>query len=109
MSELIEYRVRPVTRFIVTRYERNDKMGSVGGCGRGEYDNYDTAFEVAYALAKADHERKGWPLDDERIQYPQHDELGGATPDEVREYRRSVIGQRAGPIVDGPDRFPLRD
>jgi hypothetical protein len=69
MSELIEFRVRPVTRYIVTRFE-NDGNGACGGSGHGEFDNYETAHAVAYALCKADHERKGWPLDDDRIQYP---------------------------------------
>jgi len=73
--EKIEYRVRPVTRFIITRYEgTTDEDGNSDGsvAGRGEYDNADTAFEVAYALCKAEHDRLGWPLDDERIQYPRH-------------------------------------
>jgi len=66
--ELIEYRVRPVTRYIVTRFER-DVVGS--HCAyQGEFDSDKTAYAVAYALCKADHERKGWPIGDERIQYP---------------------------------------
>jgi hypothetical protein len=76
---LIEYRVRPVTRYIVTRFEgyaSNVEGGAAGGsgsvCGRGEFDNAETAYEVGYALAKADHARMGWPIDDPRIQYPQH-------------------------------------
>lgn len=70
-DELIEYRLRPVTRFLVTRFERScDGVCSIGSAGLGEFDNEDTAYHVAYALAKADHERKGWPIGDERIQYP---------------------------------------
>jgi len=76
-EELIEYRVRPVTRYIVTRFERSGNgascIGGGGGGGHGEFDNYETAYQVGYALAKADHERKGWPLGDERIQYPEYD------------------------------------
>lgn len=78
MSEptLIEYRVRPVTRYIVTRFEGHGPGGQAGSnasvCGRGEFDNADTAYAVGYALAKADHERIGWPIGDERIQYPRH-------------------------------------
>jgi hypothetical protein len=78
MTGLIEYRVRPVTRFIVTRYER-DEPNERGLCGagasstHGEFDNHDTAYAVGYALAKADHERMGWPIDDERIKYPERE------------------------------------
>lgn len=80
-KELIEYRVRPITRYSVTRFERTDS----GTCctntvGRVEFDSKETAYEVAYAMAKADHERKGWPLDDERIQYPRHPDEATATP-----------------------------
>jgi hypothetical protein len=71
--ELIEYRVRPVTRFVITRFEKSVTVNErCSACSdtRGEYDNADTAYDVAYALAKADHERMGWPIGDERIQYP---------------------------------------
>lgn len=68
MSKLIEYKVRPVTRYVVTRFE------SDGDCGnstqRGEYDGARVAHEVAYALCRAEHEQLGWPVGDERIQYP---------------------------------------
>ena len=77
----IEYRVRPVTRYIVTRYEQTfGGAASVGGsvAGRGEYDNEATAYEVGYALARADHERLGWPLGDERIKYPDPPGIKGA-------------------------------
>jgi hypothetical protein len=75
---MIEYRIVPVTRFLVTRFERADQDGSVGGSvsERGEYLNADTAFEVGYALAKADHERLGYPLGDTRITYPEHPSAG---------------------------------
>ena len=82
MSELIEYRVRPVTRYVITRFERAD----VGELERssirtlGEYDNAEVAYEVAYALCKADHERLAWPLDDARIQYPRHPSAGTEPP-----------------------------
>lgn len=70
--QLIEYRVRPVTRYIVTRYERSaSAQGQLGGSvSLGEYDNGDTAYAVAYALCKAEHEHLGYPIGDERIQYP---------------------------------------
>lgn len=74
-TDLIEYRVRPVTRYIVTRFERCGLPGNPDASmciQKGEFDNPHTAYAVGYALAKADHERMGWPIGDERIQYPQH-------------------------------------
>lgn len=79
METFIEYRVRPVTRFIVTRFEKVGgehvapnarNIGSVGSVGNGEFNNADTAYAVAYALARADHERLGYELGDPRIRYP---------------------------------------
>jgi hypothetical protein len=64
----VEYRVRPVTRYIVTRYYTEDKQG---GCeAKGEFDNPEIAYQVGYALAKEEHQRLGYPVGDERIQYP---------------------------------------
>lgn len=71
--ELIEYKVRPADRFIVTRFESKNEDGGAGRVGSralGEFHNQETAHAVAYALCKAEHERLGWPVDDERIQYP---------------------------------------
>lgn len=68
----IEYRVRPVTRYIITRYEESED-GRTGACEqRGEYDSPDVAYEVGYALCKLDHDRLGYPPGDERVQYPRH-------------------------------------
>ena len=64
----VEYSIRPVTRYVIGRYEEQDKV--CGSSTRGEYDNPNTAYEVAYALAKADHDRLGYPPGDERIKYP---------------------------------------
>ena len=78
----IEYRVRPVGRYIVTRYERevHEDGTCSGGCSSlGEFDNAETAYQVGYALAKAEHERLGWPIADERIIYPQHPSAKNAT------------------------------
>lgn len=66
----LEYRVKVVPRYIVTRYKADIKGGSVET--KGEYDNADTAYEVAYALCKLEHEMIGYGPYDERIQYPQH-------------------------------------
>jgi hypothetical protein len=70
----VEYKVRPITRYVVTRFWRSPE-GS-GGEQKGEYDNADMAYEVGYALAKAEHDQLGWPLTDERIQYPRHPHAG---------------------------------
>lgn len=64
----IEYRVRPVTRYIVTRYCEDD-----GGSGvefKGEFPNEDVAYGVGYALAKEEHDRLGFPPGDMRMIYP---------------------------------------
>ncbi|MQU85683.1 hypothetical protein [Sinorhizobium meliloti] len=69
----IEYRVRPVTRFVVTRYERVSFGGKESGGvdTKGEFDNFDIAYQVGYALCRDEHQRLGWPLGDERIKYPE--------------------------------------
>jgi hypothetical protein len=72
----VEYRIRPVTRYVVTRYHEGvDRSKGVacnaGGCEeRGEFKNADTAYAVGYALAKQEHQALGWPVGDERIIYP---------------------------------------
>lgn len=76
--KMIEYRVRPVTRYIVTRcdWEKhengNESSGDSSVVGKGEYETADMAYEVGYALCKAEHDQLGYPSDDERIQYPRH-------------------------------------
>ena len=82
----IEYKVRPVTRYIVTRYhseviENSQTISRAhGGCDtKGEFDNYDTAYAVAYALAKAEQEALGLSPFDETVMFPE-----SLTPDEVK-------------------------
>ena len=89
MSELIEYKVRPVTRYVVTRFENYGRESNKGNVSEtyGEFDNAETAYAVAYALCRAEHERLGWPVGDERIQYPKPMRLPGCS---------GVPGQRAG-------------
>lgn len=72
----VEYKVRPVTRFIVTRYKSEtyppeSKLGSTGTSEvKGEFDNFKTAHAVAYALAKQEAFNLNLsPLDDTVI-YP---------------------------------------
>jgi hypothetical protein len=64
----VEYRVKTVERYIVTRYEEDANGAAVAE--RGHYTSPHIAYEVAYALAKAEHERLGYPLGDMRIIYP---------------------------------------
>lgn len=45
----IEYRVRPVTRYIITRYESTENVGSVGTVG--EFTNVRSANRICEALA----------------------------------------------------------
>lgn len=66
----IEYQVRPVTRFHVTRFEESASGSSGSVQDKGEYDNADLAHEVAYALCRDEHQRLGLHPGDERIQYP---------------------------------------
>ena len=74
VNTTVEYRVVPINRYIVTRYELStSERGDSGGSDeRGVYSNPDIAWEVAYALCKAEHERLGYPVDDPRIIYPTH-------------------------------------
>lgn len=83
----IEYRVREVTRYIVTRYEEgNDNANRLfaSSVSKGEYDCADVAYEVGYALARNEHEALteafGWGIGDERIQYPKRPGEENATP-----------------------------
>jgi hypothetical protein len=76
MNIELEYRVRPVTRYIVTRYANTDaNKPNVASSGsvemRGEYDSPQVAESVAYALCKQEHEHLGWPVGDDRIRYPE--------------------------------------
>lgn len=73
MSEEVEYRVRPVTRYVVTRFHRQSSGNQAsGGCeAMGEFDNSETAYAVGYALAKQEHARLGYPPGDMRIKYPE--------------------------------------
>jgi hypothetical protein len=64
---MIEYKVREVKRYIVTRYQ--DDRGSQT---KGEYDNQDIAYEVAYSLAKAESENLNLPIGSMELMFPSH-------------------------------------
>jgi hypothetical protein len=67
--EFVEFRVRKVERYIVTRYEHNGRSGGVATIG--EYASEDTAMAVGYALCKAEHERSGEPIGSMKFIYPE--------------------------------------
>ncbi len=76
----IEYSVRPVTRFHVTRWHGGtDANGrDCGGCdSKGEFDSEAAAYEVAYALCREEHRQAGTPPDDPNFQYPKRQEATG--------------------------------
>jgi hypothetical protein len=70
MYTSIEYRIKSITRYIVTRHEGGENAGGVKQIGN-EYNSYDTAYEVGYAVCRMEHERLGWPVGDGRIIYPE--------------------------------------
>lgn len=58
MSHTIEYQIRPVTRYVVTRFESQSEgeghPGLAASAGMGEFPNYDMAEVVAKALVDSD-------------------------------------------------------
>lgn len=66
----VEYRVREVKRYIVTRFEED--VGVTGSVTEhGMFPQAHVAFEVAYALCGREHELSGEPPGSEMFQYPQ--------------------------------------
>lgn len=81
----VEYRIKPITRYVITRYEEGHDESIEdgpnqwsGSTEKGMYDNADTAWEVGYALCQTEHFALGWPVGDERIQYPRHPDSEGS-------------------------------
>lgn len=66
----IEYKVRKVTKYIVTRYEESDEGTTGSSTQHGEFDREEVAMAVGSALAQADQERLGIPKFDTRIMFP---------------------------------------
>jgi hypothetical protein len=50
--EKIEYRIKPVTRYVVTCHKQSESSGSCGPVG--EFQNSKTALQIAEALAQKD-------------------------------------------------------
>lgn len=64
----IEYRVRPVTRYVVTRWYAEDHANGCcsGGCeGLGEFDNESAAQRVMIGMASHEHEGESLPLSED--------------------------------------------
>lgn len=89
-NEKVEYRVRKVERYIVTRFESSEshyedgRISYSGGSESfGEFDNASAAYKVALGLCKTEHADRGWPQGDGRIVYPDHPDAvqGHAIPD----------------------------
>ncbi len=72
---MIQYRVRPVTRYLVTRFEHQDDSRPGRVVEKGEYENAQTAFEVAKALCKAEHDAAGTAIDDPNFIYPRQEDM----------------------------------
>ena len=68
MPDFIEYRVREVPRFILTRFESTDGNGVSKVVA--EFANADEAREVGHALAFKEREALDWPPGDDRIRFP---------------------------------------
>ena len=68
LGKYVQYQVREIPRYIVTRYEASENQ--CGSEQKGEYDNELVAYEVAYALCKAEHDAAGTPPDDVGFAYP---------------------------------------
>lgn len=66
----VEYRVRPVTRYVVTRHYESDGLSCGGTETKGEFANGEVAYQVAHALAADEHYRIGYPVGDDRVKYP---------------------------------------
>jgi len=105
MAKFTEYRVRRVERWIVTRFDGGDGTPGISRQIGNEYVSAETAYEVAYALARADHERHGWLPGDDRIRYPEHPQWGvsaespAVEPDAVAAAQTS--GESFRKAVDG--------
>lgn len=97
-TEKLEYRVRKVTRYIVTEWhsykEASVKGGDSGGSqSYGEFDSAAEAHKVAYALAVQARQENGWAPGDERLVFPTQE----LVEEQAEEYRRYHAGQGPRP------------
>ena len=76
---MIEYKIKPVTRYIVSRYHQDGR--AAGADVRGEFDNEEMAYQVGYALCKAEHDAAGTHLGDTDFIYPSRPSEANAIKD----------------------------
>jgi len=70
---MTEFRILPVTRYILTKYVKNkDAMPNGGSSVIGEYDNHNVAYEVGTALAKAEQQHLGDSPFSNDVIFPEH-------------------------------------
>lgn len=92
---MIEYKIREVTRYIVTRWEgerldysllnqagQHKVISPAKSSQHGEFDNAETAYAVGCALAKTEAEKLGLMPGDDSLRYPELPK--GATGEGVR-------------------------
>lgn len=73
MTKTVEYRVRPVIRYHVTRFESEINENGIcsSGCeSLGEFDSGEVAYQVGYALCRKEHTDSGEPIGSENFKYP---------------------------------------
>lgn len=72
---IVEYRVRPVVRYIVTKFTAEETApgcGAVGSSVIGEFENQNRAVLVSEALSRLDgHPIKWEPMDEPPQEMPQ--------------------------------------
>lgn len=69
----VQYKVRPVTRFVVTRFhstEEEDGTFSGGSGTLGEFDCFAYAYQAANAMAKEERQELGDMVDDKNFAFP---------------------------------------
>ena len=82
--DFVEYKVRRVERFVVTRFQEL-KNGASGVVTLSEHPGWDTAFTVAEALAKQEASLRGMSPFDERMRFP------GPMEDEIKSVRKPTL------------------
>ena len=74
MTKKVEYRVRSVTKYIVTRYEESGNADGLAVCAgstqHGTFENGETAYHVARALCRQEHVASGEPVGSMNFIYP---------------------------------------
>lgn len=67
----IEYRVREIKRYIVTRFDGGSEDVPAQSCTQiGEYASGETAYQVGYAMCRQEHIKSGEPVGSINFIYP---------------------------------------